>query len=107
MLEILAKRRIAAIYAALQEDRDLPAHWVADARAAYDILLGHPGATVNQILDYGKFLGVIQAWREEFEVAQHGLERYPMSSELNDRFRSLCLAHEGASHWPQHESAPY
>ena len=99
VLDAFAQARTRALYDAMNAEPagvDWPGTWIADIRAAYAALLGHPAATETQALAYVQVLDVLEARGLEEEAIEAALKRFPESSALHGWRRSAILRDHGA-----------
>jgi tetratricopeptide (TPR) repeat protein len=92
---LFAESRRAAIRAAQSEKRPWPGEWLADVHAAYAVLARHPDGEDSQVAAHYDFLRELGAVAEAGRVAEMGLERFPLSPALHDRFRWQALEERG------------
>ncbi len=96
VLEIFATTRAREVYQAISMARDWPADAIPDARAAYELLLLHPGATEAHCTTYLQFLGAISAFAEQAAAVRAGLKRFPLAPDLHAWLRFQVLRDAGA-----------
>lgn len=95
-LALFAQRRVQAIYAAMADNAEVPATWIADANAAYAVLLDHPAATESALRAYLDWLNQIGGWGIEADAAPRAVAKFPESAALHERWRSQLLRDDGA-----------
>lgn len=94
-LAILADTRMRALDALLEEKAELRPAWIADVRAAHEVLLAHPFGTENHALAYLRFLGAFEAVGEAERFLQRALQRFPDCGPLHAHLRSPALRAAG------------
>ncbi len=92
---LFAEARRAAIRAAQAEKRAWPGEWLADVHAAYAVLARHPDGEDSQVAAHYDFLRELGAVSEAGRVVAAGIERFPLSPALHDRFRWQALEERG------------
>ena len=95
LLTVFAESRFKAIKAAVQERQKWPAELLTDLDAAYSVLLQHPLGTDAQVAWHYDFLLWLRAHRRASRVLDKGIERFPNSSVLHNRFRDRVLNRDG------------
>lgn len=95
LLTRFAQARRTGIEAAVAQSAPWPPEWLADVRAAQAVLFEHPTAGEPALLTHYDFLLRLGADKEAEEVLQHGLERFPASSEIHRRLRQRILTKRG------------
>ncbi|MAW60327.1 MAG: hypothetical protein CMJ94_05770 [Planctomycetes bacterium] len=113
VLDIFADGRRRAIADAVRAKRDWPAQWMSDLHATYSILAQHPLGNVVQVMTHHDFLVALGAERQAGRALQNGLDRYPESWDLHQRFRDRMLRLRGVeametayARWLEQEDAP-
>jgi hypothetical protein len=96
-LRALAYSSTGAIYTALAESRACEASDVADAWAAWRVLLAHPGGRQADAEAALTFLESLGARSEQAEFARRAVERFPDASTLHLWLRSQVLRDEGGA----------
>lgn len=92
---LFAESRRAAIRTAQAEKRTWPGEWLADVHAAYAVLARHPEGADSQVAAHYDFLRELGAVSEAGRVVEAGIERFPLSPALHDRFRWQALEERG------------
>ncbi|MEW6743838.1 MAG: hypothetical protein AB1486_13870 [Planctomycetota bacterium] len=113
VLDTFARSRTQALYERLGAGTDWPAEWIPDIRAAYEVLLAHPGAREDHKVAAIEFLEAIQAFGFEAELLRRELERDRVSGRLHALLRIQKLRDEGAdgleaayTEWLLQDAAP-
>lgn len=96
VLNVFVRGRSAAVYDAIQREREWPASWIADTAAAHRILIDHPASTEEQFTAFLDFSSALQVWGPQPEVLRKGLARFPASAKLHEYLRLITLADYGA-----------
>ncbi|HGY91224.1 MAG TPA: hypothetical protein ENK43_08645 [Planctomycetes bacterium] len=95
VLGLFAEARREAIRTAVLAGKDWPAAWLRDLDATYDLLAKHPHGDDTQVAAHVDFLTWLRAWRKARRALVQGLERFPASPLLHDRFRLQVLRSQG------------
>jgi tetratricopeptide (TPR) repeat protein len=95
LITVFAESRFKAIKASVKKREKWPAQWLTDLDAAYSILLQHPLGTDAQVAWHYDFLLWLRAYRRATRVLDRGIERFPNSSVLHNRFRERVLRRDG------------
>ena len=95
-LELFAKLRMRAVYAAIENEEVWRPADVADVRAAHEVLLEHPAGTETHAADYLTFLDTLGVVHEQSGFLHRALARFPRSGELHSRLRLQKLRTGGA-----------
>ena len=96
VLAIFAANRTRALYAAIADGTVWDPSLVADARAAYRVLLEHPAGNEGHAQSYLQMLAALSAFGAQRAAIRAGLERYPVSPGLHSYLRQQVLRDEGA-----------
>ncbi len=95
IVTIYAESRFKAIKAAVRAKEKWPPQWLTDLHAAYSVLLQHPLGTADQVVWHYDFLDWLRAYHRASRVLSEGLARFPSSSVLHNRHRTLVLRQKG------------
>jgi len=95
VLGLFAEARREAIRKAVLAGKTWPASWLKDLDAAYNLLAKHPQGDDTQVAAHVDFLTWLRAWRKARRALAQGLERFPASPLLHDRFRRQILRSRG------------
>lgn len=113
VLDIFADGRRRAISDAVRSKQKWPAKWMSDLHATYSVLAQHPLGNVVQVMTHYDFLVALGADRQAGRILQTGLQRYPMSWDLHQRFRDRTFKLRGVraiepayENWLAREDAP-
>ena len=96
VLALFAEARQRAIWKAVREKSEWPSQWLADLDAAYRVLAEHPSGTDSQVVAHYDLLQYLGGTQEARAILERGLDRFPESGWLHDRFRNAVLAERGA-----------
>jgi hypothetical protein len=91
VLDVFARARVRTLYERLASEAEWPATWVADIRAAYEVLLLHPLGTEGQVLAGLEALGNLELYAEQGAYLRAALRRYPTSPKLHEFLRWQAL----------------
>jgi tetratricopeptide (TPR) repeat protein len=113
VLSIFAEGRRTAIRDAADAKRSWPPEWLSEVQSAYAVLAAHPLTTTTEVVRHYDFLVRLGAVAPAGRVLQQGLEAFPDSGALHERFRLLMVAERGVdgveasySSWLQRSDAP-
>ncbi len=95
-LRTFVHARKADLFAALTEAREWPALWLADLRAAHELLLEHPLATEDDAIEALTLLNEMDLRAAQLGVAKRALARFPLSGRVHEFFRFVMLRDFGA-----------
>ncbi len=96
VLRIVALGRTRGVYAALAADEELPAAWIAEADAAFELLGSHPSIRETDVTNYLDFLGTLEAWGPQARILRAGVRRFGSSPTLHAYLRAQLLRDGGA-----------
>ena len=91
VLGLFAEARKEAIGRALRERREWPSQWLADVNAAYTVLAKHPDGTDGHVQAHYDFLRFLGGGVQAGRILDEGLERFPESAILHERYRSRVV----------------
>ncbi|MEZ6009911.1 MAG: hypothetical protein R3F05_19430 [Planctomycetota bacterium] len=94
--QVFAEGRYKQIKAAVMAKERFPPVWIADLNAAYAILRAHPLGTDTQLAWHVDLLTWLGADRHVQAALQAGLERFPTSALLHERWRTIAKTRGGA-----------
>jgi hypothetical protein len=94
-LALFAQARIDGIWDALRKKNDWPGEWMTDVSSVYSVLAKHPLGTDRHAVTHYDFLDSLGAKRRAGAVLTAGLQRFPDSWLLHDRFRARVLDERG------------
>ncbi|MBI5364177.1 MAG: HEAT repeat domain-containing protein [Planctomycetes bacterium] len=97
VLALFAEARQQAIWKAVREKQEWPTEWLSDLDAAYSVLARHPLGTEGQVAAHYDLLAYLGGTREAGGILERGLDRFPDSPALHERFRGRVLAERGAA----------
>ena len=97
VLALFAQGRQRSIYRAVRSGKHWPSEWLTDVNAAYSILAKHPHGTDSQVVSHYDFLKRLGGSARAATVLDAGLERFPDSWALHDRFRARVLDDKGVA----------
>jgi len=113
VLSVFADHKRQAIRSAAESGQRWPQEWLSEAQSTYAVLAQHPLSTDAEVARQYDFLIRLRAIAPADRVLQQGLQRYPTSWMLHERFRLLLLAGQGADgiekayrDWMEHPDAP-
>lgn len=95
LLSLFADGRRQAIREAADEKRTWPPEWLGEIQSAYAVLAKHPMTSAAEIARQYDFLVRIRAVPTASRVLHQGMESFPDSWALHERFRLLLLAEQG------------
>jgi hypothetical protein len=95
VLSVFADHKREAIRSAAEAGRRWPQEWLSEAQSTYAILAQHPLSTDAEVARQYDFLIRLRAIAPADRVLKQGLERYPASWMLHERYRLLLLAGQG------------
>ncbi len=95
VLQVFAQGRIRGLYDGMAGG-EWPDSWIADIRDTYEALLVHPSVSEKQVIDYLKFLDVVEAHRLQEDVVRRAIALFPASTEVHRSFRNQMLRDHGA-----------
>lgn len=112
-LSVFAEAQRTAIRAAADAKRDWPSAWLSEEQEAYAVLAAHPLTTELEVVRHYDFLIRLGAVAPASRALKDGLQEFPQSGALHERFRLLLVAESGANgvepvyeRWLQREDAP-
>ncbi len=94
-LALFAEARERAISRAVAEKSPWPGSWMTDVHAAHAILARHPAGTDKDVTAHVDFLRKLGAFAEAWRALDLGLERFPTSGLLHNRYRNRLLLEHG------------
>ncbi|MBK7877481.1 MAG: hypothetical protein IPJ77_17395 [Planctomycetes bacterium] len=97
VLALFAEGRQQSIWRAVREKKEWPTQWLADLDAAYRVLAQHPQGTDAQVVAHYDLLHYLGGRAEARAVLERGLDRFPDSAWLHERFRGRILEDQGAA----------
>ena len=97
VLALFAQGRQRQIYRRVRQGETWPSEWLTDVNAAYSVLAKHPLGTDSQVVAHYDFLRRLGGSARARNVLTAGLERFPDSWALHDRFRGAVLEEKGVS----------
>lgn len=113
VLSTFTDGRREAILAALDAKKEWPADWLSEAQSTYAVLIQHPYATEAEVARHYDFLIRLRANGPAGRALQDGLQRFPDSWILHERFRLLLIAErdiaaveQAYANWLTEEEAP-
>lgn len=95
VLGLFAEGRQRAILDAIVKKTDWPGEWLTDVHAAYSVVAASPYATSAQTVQHYDFLQRLGASEKAARVLQKGIESFPGSAAMHDRFRTRILRERG------------
>ncbi|MCZ6572242.1 MAG: hypothetical protein O7C98_03625 [Planctomycetota bacterium] len=95
IVTIFAESRWMAIRAAVREQKRWPPSYLSDLHSAYTVLMRHPLGTDGQVVWHYELLDWLGARFRANQVLREGLERFPESAKLHERFRDRLLKWRG------------
>jgi len=96
LLSLFADGRREAIRKAAEDKQSWPPEWLGEIQSAYAILAKHPLTSDAEIARQYDFLVRIRAVPTASRILRDGLDSFPDSWSLHERFRLLLLAEQGA-----------
>lgn len=96
VMALFASARQSAIADAIRQKRDWPHRWLSDVHAAYNVLAEHPHGTEAQVAAHYDFMKAMGVRRQAARILDRGLQRFPGSWDLHQRFRDQVLERRGA-----------
>jgi hypothetical protein len=97
VVALFAEQRRDAIVAAIRGKQEWPQEWLADAHAAYTILVRHPFANDRQLAAHYDFLRWVGGAERAAKVLDESLARFPDSTALHARLRDRVLRERGVA----------
>jgi hypothetical protein len=95
VLDILARARTSQVYGAMNAGTEWDTAGVADALAAYDVLLVHPLAQERQAASAVDLLTTLGLQDHAERKLRDAIARWPESSDLHTRLRGVVEATDG------------
>jgi tetratricopeptide (TPR) repeat protein len=96
VVTIFAEARWKAIKVAVKEQNDWPTEWLSDVHSAYTVLMRHPLGTDGQVVWHYELLDWLGSRWRAMRVLYEGLERFPDSARIHEKFRERLLKYVGA-----------
>lgn len=96
LLSLFADGRRQAIRDAADAKESWPPEWLGEIQSAYAVLAKHPMTSDSEIARQYDFLVRIRAVPTASRVLRDGMDSFPDSWALHERFRLLLLAEQGA-----------
>lgn len=96
VLQLFAHARRQQIVKAMRAKTKWPAEWLTDLHSTYGVMARHPLGTDVQIGAHIDFLRWLGGHGQANDMLDVGLERFPESWGLHERFRARVLARSGA-----------
>ncbi|MCA8970552.1 MAG: hypothetical protein KDC95_12235 [Planctomycetes bacterium] len=95
VLGLFAEARRNAIYDAIRAKKDWSKSWLTDVHAAMSVVLASPFATADQVVAHYDCLKFLGAAEKASKVLAKGIESFPSSPVVHDRFRTSILEERG------------
>ncbi|TAJ21334.1 MAG: hypothetical protein EPO68_04835 [Planctomycetota bacterium] len=96
ILALFVSARQDAIAQALKDKQPWDPQWMSDVNSTYALLAKHPLGTDQHVASHVDFLRQLGGRRQAAEALQAGLERFPSSWALHQRWRDQALLDRGA-----------
>jgi hypothetical protein len=95
ILALFVSARQDAIAQALKDKQPWDPQWMSDVNSAYALLAKHPLGNDQQVASHVDFLRQLGGRRQAAEALHEGLERFPSSWALHQRWRDQALNERG------------